>query len=248
VLLENISRALYLLLSLVIGLRLLWLYRSSRQLPELLMAICLLSEGVLYNSSRWIATAFEGPWTENPDLVEGAVRPLLVLSSLSVAVFAWKTSRPHARWAPILVAVLGLPMVVFIIDGFRLGSDLLGPFSSAGLVVRGAFLGCYLWAAVETLLYYRNARRRRRVGLEADPLITNRAFFLSVSFWSFVAFWMVVMSFTVLRQIWGVNFSAQWILGVTGTIRVVGLWLAFLPPRFFTERLVAAATARGGSR
>jgi hypothetical protein len=235
---SDLTRGLYVILGSIIGLRLLLLYRHSRQLPELLMAVCLISGGVIYNGGAWAWQRTGFPPAEYAALISGLLRPMLALSALCVAVFAWKTSRRTAAWAPVLVVLLTLALLLWIVDGW---------FSDPTINQRGvpwmsrsfALLLCYVWGAVESFLYYRNAKRQGRVGLPTDPLVTNRAFFLGLSFATFAVFWLASILFDVLARP-----APLGILGVTGTLRVIGLWLAFLPPAALSSWLLRRAGAQ----
>lgn len=239
----NISRGAYVLVGLIVGLRLLWLYRSSRQLPELLIGIGLISGGVLYNGYAWAATTMTSfPPLEYAILFSNLIRPFLALSAITVAVFAWKTSRRDSAWAPFLVLFIAAGMLVWLASGwFRDPSSPVAPVNPRGFTwqSRGfALLIAYVWATVESFLYYRNARRRQRIGLSTDPLVVNQSLFLGLSFATFAVFWGLEISVVAIGRP-----PPLTILGVTGLLRILMIWLAFLPPAFFTRWLVRRSNA-----
>lgn len=234
---SDLTRGAYLLLALIIGLRLLWRYRSSRQLPELLMATCLLSGGVLYNGFvfAWLRTSL--PQSEHVGLIIDLMRPTLAVSALSVAIFAWRTARRDSAWAPFLVLTVAALMLVWLGNGwFGDPASSRRGFPWVARVL--SLLTSYLWVAVESFLYYRNAKRRQRIGLPTDPLTKNQSFFLGLSFTTFSVFW----GAAALSLVIGTP-TPEGLLGVTGLLRVVGLWLAFLPPVAFTQWLLRRANA-----
>lgn len=245
--LSDVIRAAYVVLSLVIGIRLLLLYSRSRELPELLMAICLLSEGVVFNTIRWLRLSLETQTADYAALLESVSRPALAISAISVAVFAWRTVRAGSRWAPIAVLVLAAPMCAWVVARMFTELSVFEQSTAGVLTLRGAFLLCYVWAALEMQLYYRSAKRRERVGLEVDPLATHRVLFLSISFWSFAIFWLSALTFVSLSRNFDVSGVASQMLGAAGIVRVVALWLAFLPPKQLAQHLHGKAAAAAGA-
>lgn len=239
-LVSEAGRFLYVLLSLVIGARLLRLFASNRKLPELLMAACLLCEGFVYNTLQWLTNIPSFPPDRYAAAYDAFAKPWIILSALSVAVFAWKVFHPQSRLAALFVALLALPMVVWVGWGVFPAQTGTPAASPIYLGRTGAMFLSYLWAATATFVHYRNYRRQRKVGLEVDPLQVNRSFFLGVAFSAFAAFWIVSLLAVALGQ-YDVTVPRTGLLASTGVIKVIGLWLAFLPPQALQKWLEGRA-------
>ena len=229
--------------SLAVGVRLLLLFRRTRQLPELLIGIGVLGIGpVGFGLSMGGALLLE----RRPDL--GAL--LLGTASLAASVgvvakltFNWRVYHPEAtlaRAATVLGAlVLAVCFAVKLREGF-----------SHGLAVDLTYylrvfvqIGALLWGAGEALRYHALMRRRVRIGL-ADPVVANR-FLL----WGIGAGAAGVGSLvgTVAQLATGVSVrDAGWVMvssSLHGLVSAIALWLAFLPPRAFREYVKARAAA-----
>lgn len=174
--------------------------------------------------------------------VNGAFHLLSVLGMTSLLVFAQRTFRADAPWARRAV-VLGAGLMVASFAGlaFTEGFQVLvlnGFFYWALWTLR---LACFLWVAVESLLYWGRMRRRRRIGL-AEPLVTNR--FLLWGSWATLVsvlacsdpmarFWYFVRAGTAVE--WVPEIGAPivfWVVAFTsafGMLAALALFLAFFP-------------------
>ncbi len=91
------------------------------------------------------------------------------------------------------------------------------------------------WGAVESLAYYRMARRRSQLGL-ADPVVANRFLLWGLGLTALTG----LMGSTTLAGLAGVDPTAYgWVLleSALGLVGAIGLWLAFFPPRLYIARL-----------
>lgn len=155
----------FLLTSIVVGGRLVGLWRQTRKLPELLVGLGFLLGGVFgFVPEHLILRGVIGaPW-------DG---PLLVLANLAIrttamlcAVFTWHVFRRADRRALAALIVLGALLAVSFV-GFpgpwaRAQTEAQWNWSVVTAVVRFA---AFLWAAVESLRQASLARRRAALGL-----------------------------------------------------------------------------------
>jgi hypothetical protein len=225
---------LLVVVSIVVGLRLLALHRRSGGAPELLLgAMLLLSVGLGY--PLLIAADRAGP---------AAVRPLFIVSTLAVNAgfallfgFTWRVFRPDAGWAR---ALAGAGVLALLVNaGWRCFDALTqAEVQIAGEVVGQSLLqttpvmGAYLWTAWESLRYHGLMQRRVRLGL-ADAAVADR-FLL----WGLMALFVTagVLLNTVALVLRVEILESPWILlgsSATGLAQAVLLVLAFLPPRAY---------------
>jgi hypothetical protein len=176
-----------LLLSLVVGLRLLALARRRWRLPELSLAVYFLMSSVVGTVPQLIVySGLADPSLQVPDATARALLAIAVLGmavgAAGVYVFTWKTFRPDRWWAKGIVAAGCAALAAgYATEALREG---FAPVVFAGF---GHWLG---WAgrtaamfgvAFESFRYWRMLRRRMRLGM-AEPVVTNR--FLLWSVWA----------------------------------------------------------------
>lgn len=180
--------ALNLILSAVVGARLLGLARSGGwRAPELSLAVYFWMSAVLGTIPQLVVYAgLADPALQVPDRAARVLLGIAVFAmgvgAAGVYVFTWKTFRPGAWWArAIVVAGCASLLLGFVVE---LAVEGFAPVVFAGL---GHWLG---WAgrtaamfgvAFESFRYYRMLRRRLSLGM-ADPVLANR--FLLWSLWA----------------------------------------------------------------
>ena len=179
--------ALNLLLSLVVGLRLLVRARRGWPVPELMLAIYFLVSAFLATPPQILV--YGGMGDPRLAIPEPASRALLAFAVLAMAigagavyVFTWKTFRPERGWAKaIVVAGCSCLAIGYGIEAVAEGFApvmFAGPGHWIGWAGRSAAM---LGVAFESFRYWLMLRRRLRLGL-ADPVVTNR--FLLWSIWA----------------------------------------------------------------
>lgn len=234
--------------SLAIGLRLLWLARRNRGLPELLIGLGILGIGPAGFALMVFAVLFGA---QRPGLatVSLATSQLAItLGAVAAYVFNWRVFRPDsgpARAAVLLAAALfGVTFAGRLASGsfaLPLRMDPWMSLSSANVIV------CLLWGSFESLRYYGPMRRRARLGL-ADPVLANRFLLWGLGIGaagvgSLVGNIAMMATGQVMRELDGVTLSNS----LFGLASAVLMWIAFLPPaayrRFIEGRARAAATA-----
>jgi len=232
----------FIVVSLIVGIRLLGLARRTRRLAEFAMGIGLvLIAGLGY--PLMMLARFGEFLPEQARLVLLVGYQFCQIIGISfVALFNWRVFRPSSRWAGVLVMAVATGMLGCFIGqvlspglrAFMYANEGIWTLSSPLTILP---LG---WAGLESLRYHLLMRRRQRLGL-ADPVVTDRFRLWAIG--TLTAGGMSAYSF--LSLILGVDVNATpegpAILGAFGVIAACALWLAFLPPSTYRRWLEARA-------
>ncbi len=240
VVVAGLTGASFILVSLVVGARLLLLARRTRQLPELTVGLAFF----LMGGFAWPMLATAQQATALPDAVRTGLAAtstlLMAVGQTSLAIFTWRVFRPEAGWARALVVGLASAFVVCALGqaaspGYAALAIELEPFWLSYQILPMISLG---WTGLESLRYARVCARRQRVGL-AEPIVTNR-FLL----WGACALTCTVL--TIATTIGGPAFQGSvaglaFISPVT-LAAALALWFAFLPPASYRRWLARPAS------
>lgn len=233
----------FLLASLAIGLRLLWLARKSRQVPELAVAVAFLAGGFLGYGLVVLWSAKLVP----PDAIRVCQLASLVaidLGAMAMALFTFRVFRPEEPLALLALAVLGMLL------GMGLLCLWLAPGGDPAPIARelsfwGTTTGtllAYGWASSESFAFYAVMRRRRRVGL-GDPLVTNRLLLWGIS-WSSSA---LISAIYIAVHLSGQRRPLGPVVSIVSSILILvaalGAWLAFFPPAPYRRRIAVPTEA-----
>lgn len=229
-----------------VGVRLVLLWWHTRQLPELLIGIGVLGIGPLgFGASA--AAGFIA--ASAPSLAYGLAVWGACAATAGVCakfLFNWRVYHRQERWAG-RVAGAGIAVVVaaltasVVFGGVQQGVEVAHWYLTRGVLQAG----CLLWGAAEAILYWGKMRRRQRLGL-ADPTVTNR-FLL----------WGIAAGAAGLGTAIGIGF--QMITGIPsaevpglllssslhGLVAAIAMWLAFVPPQFYTTWIRSQAVDAG---
>jgi hypothetical protein len=229
----------------VVGVKLVLLWRRTRELPELLIGLGVLGIGPV---GFGFLTVGELCVAGSPDLARVLIGTgLLAMSVGSGAkfVFNWRVYHPQNAALKVFVvtacALLGVCLVwEWQATGFR---TLVRPGPSYFLRI-SLQVGCLLWGSSEALRYWDRMRRRMRLGL-ADPVVANR-FLL----WGIGAGAAGVGSAVGGSVQWWTQLAPielPWVMlssSLHGLAAAVAMWLAFVPNAAYTRRIRARAAAR----
>lgn len=228
--------------SLAIGLRLVWLARRNRGLPELLIGLGILGIGPAGFALMVFAMLFgEGR--------PGLAFALLVSAQLAIAggavsayVFNWRVFRPASAFAQGVVWAAAAAFLLAFAGRLVSGSyvlpmrlDLWTQLSSFNVIV------CLLWGSFESLHYYGLMRRRARLGL-VDPVLSNR-FLLwglgigSAGLGSLIGNVVMIATGSALTELDGLTLSNS----LFGLASAVLMWIAFLPPQAYRRWMESRA-------
>jgi hypothetical protein len=234
------------LMSGLVGARLIQLAQRTRQSPELLLGLSLVLLGCFWSALAAIGRQAVG-------LGDPVRVALLVIGTLcaiggntSLAVFNVRVFRPGVAWASGLTAALTLAMAGLLIaqtlgPGWVIyAHEEQGPWTAATWV--GA--ATYAWSSVEAWRQLGMLERRERIGL-GDPIVTNRVLLWTITM---VTALVATLAFSALHA-WGIPVGGTTIgLGMASFVSLLSatcLWLAFMPPSFYlaTVRRRAPAAA-----
>jgi hypothetical protein len=234
----------FVLASLAVGLRLMFLSLRTGELPEFAIGLALLVMGGLGYPAAAVARGA-------PDL---GVLPRVVLSALAmscmvlgtggIAVFNWKVFRPGTRWAARFVAALAAALVgCFTWQAATPGFLAAAANTGAGLHGLEVLAGVSLaWASLESVSYAAKLRKRLALGL-VDPLLADR-----VRLWSIaIVAAQILNGASIVAAAVGVDI-ATWryggaLIGPIGLVAALCMWLAFLPPERYRRSVLARARA-----
>jgi len=240
-----------LLLSAVIGVRLLRLARRSGAGPEVWLALYFLVGVVLgMGLSNFVYMSWVDPEMALPTNVTSVLNALYIFGTTAgmacLYVFTWLTFRRDEAWARTLVGVIGVVMVCGYVGIWLSGDFELSMCPGVAYwITWAARTSVFLWLLIESYRYWGMLRRRLRVGL-ADALVANR--FLLWGIWSSVM--LTTGMIDPLVRIWlvsRVGFEAQWnpemeasavfvlVTASSGLLvfAVITLYLTFFPTQGF---------------
>jgi hypothetical protein len=175
--LAGVSTLLLIAVGWVIGLRLLWIARRTRGLPELTLGTGIFLIGGL-GYPLAIATNALGP--THPALAAFCLVSSATLCHVGLTahcVFTWKVFRQEASWARLLTGLSGLTVAIGFAGNLRLALAASPTTMSDAqpwtlfLVTLGVLT--FAWSGLEALAYHAKLQRRLALGL-GDPVVANR--------------------------------------------------------------------------
>jgi hypothetical protein len=257
--LAGLVTAVNLLLSLVVGLRLLSRARHGWPAPELSLSIYFLVSAFLATPPQIVV--YGGMGDPRLAVPEPTARALLAFAVAAMAigaaaayVFTWKTFRPEHGSAKGMVAAgigcLALGYALESTEGFA-PVMFAGPGHWIGWAGRTA---APLFIAIESFRWWGMLRRRLRIGL-ADPVVANR--FLLWGVWAacstlnFVAdlasrsiYWLVFGTIQPVPEYLAATVAPTIAITMAlGCVSAVTLFLTFFPTRAYLRRVEARAAA-----
>ena len=163
----------FFVVALVVGLRLLLLWRRTRQLPELLMGIGVLGIGPVGFGAMMVGVvSTSNPLVANVGFAVGTLA--VAIGVLAKCTFNWHVYRRESVRAKLVTCSVGALLFAVIlthtIDGQWAPTTALA-WDSLGRSLTQ--VGCLLWGSGESLYYWTRLRRRSKLGL-ADSVIVNR--------------------------------------------------------------------------
>jgi hypothetical protein len=232
----------FLVVSAVVGVRLLLLARRTRRLPELAIGLNFVLSGLIgygllvaAESLRVVPAPYDG-WASLAGVT------FMSLGCFSVCVFTYRVFRPEERAAGAALVGLAVWLALGVVGSWFLHVAK----ADSGL---GAWLGhwapnlgltsAYLWSSFEPLRYHAQLRRRVAMGL-GDPLIANRVLLWGVGTLASAGVGLVHFA----TQLRGIHALPPSLVGVVSTLVLVTAcaeWLAFFPPRGYVRRFAPSS-------
>lgn len=235
--------AALIIVSIIVAARLLLLHLRTRALPELLLGTMLLVSVGLSYPLGIAAHLSKGSAT----LLQSGSDVAMAVGFSLLYVFVWRVFRPASVWAALaagvavctLLAVAAYRCLRLQTEGWLDVTEIpLGENLMRVLPVAVA----YFWTAFEAFRYHGVMRRRVALGL-ADATVTNR--FLLFALMATFASCGVVLNLTAVLLGVSIAESPGVLLAssFTGGAQTVCMWLAFLPPQAYLDRIRSRSAA-----
>lgn len=232
----------FVLAAVIVGVRLMWLARRTRGLPELAIGAGLFMMGGL----GYPLTVLAQQVTQWPDAVRTALvlghEVFGVVGMTLLAVFNWRVFRPDALWAKAFVGAVAVSITGLMLAqgatagwlGFAEGRSF--PFALAAIPNAATLV----WAGLESIRYHRAMKKRARLGL-ASPALVDRFRLWAVG--TLCAALVTVVSLGAQLQGADVTRLAALLLGTFGLVSAGSMWLAFLPPAAYVRWVARSGAA-----
>jgi hypothetical protein len=225
----------FLVISALVGARLLLLARRTGAVPELALGLAFFLVGAVGHPLGLLAVL--------PGLSEPLSRALFALSQLSVGVgsaavfvFTRAVFRPEERWAQGIVRIAALVLAVqtaFAVERALAGDPAHFVVPDLGFSVRQAVTAfSYAWTAVEALRYRALLVRRLAIGL-AEVEVVNRFLLWAIAGAGAFAGSTTMSAVSLSGAMPWQNPLALSAVGLGGLTSAVCAWLAFMPPRAY---------------
>lgn len=235
----------FVLASLVVGLRLLWLARRTRQLPELVIGLGL----VLMGGFGYPLVAIARLATAWSDELRTGIFLLSMLCSwigiVAVCIFNQRVFRPGRPAAQLFVVAVGLGQILCLVLQARHPGLRAAALYNDGLGLRLFTAGHGIplaWATYESFRYGAQLTRRVRLGL-ADPVVVDRLRLWGISMLSAL----VINVASTTAACFGVDLAVTvlgaLIIAPLGLVAAGCTWLAFVPPAVYLRRVAARHAA-----
>jgi hypothetical protein len=230
-----------------IGLRLLWIARRTRGLPELTLGTGIFLIGGLGYPLAIASNAL------------GATRPALaglcLVSSATLChvgltahcVFTWKVFRPAAAWARGLTGLSMLAVAIGFGGNLRIGLALSSATVTDAqpwtlfLVTLGVLT--FAWSGIEALAYHVKLRRRLALGL-ADPVVADRFLLWGVASLASSFASAANLFFALTSPLSVLDPAALAISGACSLVSAAVMLLTFVPPARYLRFVAARHAAR----
>ncbi len=228
--------ASFIVVSLVVGGRLLLLGLRTHRTPELLIGFGLFSMGGFAWPLLVAAQQATGLGAGGRTALAFSSTLLMGVGLTLLAGFTWQVFRPGQLWARLVVVAIALAFAVCVVgQAVEPGYGAIAHKQELlWLSYRILISACLAWCGVESLHHARISAKRQRVGL-SDPVVTNR-FLL----WGACTLICTVLS-TMTSIVDPTLASSPTGVAVTAPVALaaaVALWFAFLPPAFYTRWLL----------
>jgi hypothetical protein len=227
-----------------VGVRLYRLSRRTRQAPECLVALTFVAWALSF-------AIYDIPYlftAEGEAIAPAAAYGSLIavnVGNIALALFTREVFRKGELWASWLVVAIALLMLFGTIGSGWVGDwEQIDPVANPGYwpqTVGG--LAPSVWMCIEGFTQYRNARKRRRLGLCAPLTCHNFLLWgLAGALWMGLEFVLVAQDHFYLE-------AGEWsnALGIAnGLLEIVPIaimWLVFFPPTAYRCWIEAAAPA-----
>ena len=223
---------------LVASVRLLRLNRRTGERPELLLGIYFGFSGAYYLAFNLPGLFGFDSW---PPATEWMIEWIYVLGVFPYLFFIRSVFRPKAAWAGALVGICSVLLLVGTALGTLNGGDVYSLDNLWFHVQWTGYTAPCAWLGLEAMLSRRGARKRTRLGL-CEPIVANR--YLLLALFGGFQFLACLADLLLAADADGgqaVSMISDALLGGSEIASVAVLWLAFFPPRFYSDWITRRA-------
>jgi hypothetical protein len=227
-----------------VGIRLYRLSRLTRQAPEYLVALTFVAWALSF-AFYDIPYLFTAEGESIPAAAAYGSLLAVNVGNIALALFTREVFRKGERWATWLVAVIALMILYGAAGSAWVGDwEQIDPVANPGYwPLTVASFAPSVWMCVEGFTQYRNARKRRRLGLCA-PLACHNFLLWGIAggLWMCLELVLAAQDHIYLE-------AGEWstALGVANglleIVPIVIMWLVFFPPAAYRRWIEAAAPA-----
>jgi hypothetical protein len=232
---------LFVLVSLVLGVRLLAMASITRQIPELAIGLNFVVAGAIGYSLLIAAESLRvlGSYAGMGSFLGVTA---ISLGAHFIGLFSHRVFHPEGRGSRALLVALSIWLALGVAGSWSLHvsreSDGIGVWLGRWAPNLG-ILVAYGWSSFEPLRYAALMRRRAGLGL-GDALVANRLLLWGVGTGAIAA----VALLHLVAQLFGRYELPPSLVGVVSSlvlVTAVAEWLAFFPPRAYRRRFETAA-------
>lgn len=240
-----IGGGLFVLASIVVGGRIVWMARRTRGLPELVLGAALFLMGGIGYPLMTIAVQGEGFSDGARMTMLGGQMLTSIVGMCGLAWFTHHVFRPQAAWATALwiglsatylglaaAQILGPGMMAFFADpesGWWHASNYMS------IVVMS-------WAGIESMRYWTMQKKRLALGL-ADPVVADRFRLWGLAILTADAISILSAGFELAGVTMVGTAIGSIVVGGLGLFAAAFLWRAFIPTAGYLERMQGGAAA-----
>ena len=237
----------FFIVSLVVGVRLLLLWKRTRMLPELLIGLGVLGIGPVGFGGMIAGMAVSKTNTALGGTLFMFGFVAIAVGVLSKWIFNWRVYHPNSRALGGVVVLVGVILVAQFFY-YALGPGFIevgahSPVASSRSLLQ---ITCLLWGSVEALRFWRRMLRRSSLGL-ASPEVTNRFFLWGLGA---ASAGLGTAIGTVAGIVTGLGaLEIPWVLASSsahGFVAAIAMWLAFVPPAWYLRWISGASAKTAG--
>lgn len=230
--------------SLAVGVRLVLLWRRTRELPELLIGIAVLGIGPVGFGGMMAGVLLRQARPELAPACFALGHAAVMAGILSKTVFNGRVYHPASRLvggisASMAAALAGIFAYYALVSGFEPPNSL----DRVELTRSALQVGCLLWGSAEALRYWRLMRRRERIGL-AEPVVTNRFLLWGIGAGAAGVGTAIGVGASLAQGV--SSLEIPWVVASSsahGFVAAVAMSLAFIPPASYLRYVRRSARA-----
>jgi hypothetical protein len=233
---------LFALASTAVGVRLIVLWRRTREFPELLIGLGVLGIGPVGYGLLTVGMALGEHSPNGAAAIAAAGSLACTVGAGAKFLFNQRVYHPGSRSVGSFVYVVLATSALFYLahllaHGFPAGREHLAWYVARGWLQAG----CLLWGSCEAFVYYRRMKRRLALGL-SNRLTTNRFLLWGIAAGSAGLGTLIGLVAVMLGgQAMMLHPALLACSSTFGSVAAIAMALAFFPPAFYLDRFETTA-------